>query len=549
MKFLLQRRRISIIDEVRHPKCRWGFIRENPLFQELVESLRDEEAKFLDNTTEVDSQKTRTITVVPDDQTPPPVHRSTGRTNGQAVAAKPENQRPELSTPRSAANPQFHVLSFLSDLMDSINRGVLVGIVGVVGILAIGYLVIGKGSPQKSLTGGDLIRLARVHKDLGLYEQSLGFYKKAAANGPLDLPSNVQMAILLLEVNSQTSEARRILEPAIPNLSSNDGLKLEAQLALGISYLKEGSYNRAEEIFRGILFSNEGQKEARINLGLSKILRSDFQGSLKEFNLFAKQGGIDGIAVLARALIYLGMNESTGESARLRSAVEDIDRYVTSSSEFRLEALLVKAVILQKLNDKEAAMKAVKILLDEDPFLTQDHIHNLLIDRQIVRWERLENFCDYLSSKWGDNPLGKALVAFCAIQKGDLSSALGKVEHFRKQFQKSNQLIAQQALILYRLKRVQDSQTAASLAESESVLCQRVLALNCEELQNWDCADQKWRRILLGNGQDLGALRGLAEFHWRRNQRDKALEFVRKGLVISENYRPLLELKEKIDAQ
>jgi tetratricopeptide (TPR) repeat protein len=392
------------------------------------------------------------------------------------------------------------------------------------------------------------VRLARAHKGLGLYDKALGFYKKAESIRPLDISSNIQMAILLLEETNQTAEARRIIESESKKMNSGDPLRVDSQVALGLSYLKEGNYSKSEEVFQSVLFADENQKEARLNVGISKMLRSDFSGALKDFNFSLRKGSGDGILILSRAIAHLGLNEGIGDASHLKSSVEDMERYITSASEYRLEALLLKAVLLQKLGNKEQALKTAARLLEEDPHLTQDHIHSLLIDRQLVRWDRLAMYCDFLSLKWGDSAISRGLSAFCTYQRQELQPSLTKLEDALGQFPKSTELLSQQSYVLLQQKRIADAQRVANLVEAESALAQRVLALSCEELGNWDCADQKWRRIILGNGEDLGALRGLAQYHWMKSHREQALGFIKTGLSVSSSYRPLRELQEKLDA-
>lgn len=548
MKFLLERRKISIIDEVRNPEMRWGFIRENPNFEEVISTLRDQEAHSIDQTTEA-GQRTRTITAVPmsDEFTPTP--RPLNMTP-QVPTADLKNVAKESIPKREEVKHQ--AMGFkpgVQSKWSSIGLGPVILALALILLGGVGYHCFQNSTgSQKSISTDDLVRLARAHKNLGLYDKSLGFYRKAESIKPLDISSSIQMAILMLEGTNQSGDARRIIETETKKMNSNDPLRVDSQLALGLSYLKEGNYSKSEEVFQSILFADENQKEARLNVGISKMLRSDFSGALKEFNLSIRKGSTDGILVLSRAIAHLGLNEGAGDIPHLKSSVEDVERYISTASEYRLEALLLKAVLLQKLGSKEQALKTAARLLEEDPRLTQDHIHSLLIDRQLVRWDRLAMYCDFLTLKWGDSAISRGLNAFCTLQRQDYQPALTKLEDARGQFPKSTELTSQHAYLLFQQKRISEAQKEASLAESESTLAQRVMALSCEELGNWDCADQKWRRIILGNGQDLGALRGLAQYQWMKNHREQALGFIKTGLTVSESYRPLKELQEKLDA-
>jgi Tfp pilus assembly protein PilF len=570
--FLLERRKVSIIDEIRSPRKRWGFIREDPVFAKIVETLREEDAKLLDNTTEIDS-KTRTVitTTFNEDETATPVREGSiiitpgnipPPSSAQQTVPKPANQQ-HRPTPNERM-PKMEV--FRSDEMGhknskskstlppikletTTNWGLFIGIAIVLGLGYAGYNSISKQAPAtKQYSDEDYILIAANAKKIGLYEKSMGIYKILESRGKLDQLSSINMAILSIDSGSSPAEARKRLETIIPSMNAGDPVRTEAQVAIGVSYLKEGNTSKADETFQAVLFSNESNKDARLNLGLSKILSSDPRNALKELNVYQRDGGLDGLATLGKVIANWAISDGQNDTAKNKSVVDELDRYINNNSEYRLEALLLKATALQKMGDKDASQRVAKNLLDEDPQLSLDHSHNLIVDRQIIRWDRLNMYCDYLAVKWGDSAIAKSLTAFCYAQKMDYTASLTKLTAARKLLPKNNMLLSLEAWMNLKQKRINEAQQLAMQAESDSVLSQRVLALACEEIQNWDCADQKWRRILLGNGQDLGALRGMANYQLLRNHPDQSLEFIKKGKTISENYRPLIEIKDKIDA-
>jgi hypothetical protein len=535
---LLKTRRISIIDEVREPFSRWNFIREYKQFEETVHELRAEEAKFLDQETEagvrtktvkdfdtdVDAEGDDEFTPIPDQLPKIPA----------TPKAMPYKGQPAKRY--GAPNVQKPVFSILL-------------LVSCFALFGAGYYYLqthGFGT-TKSLSSEELLKLARTKKNIGAFEVSLDFYQKAEMLMPLDVYSKLQKAILILEATNQTVEARRILEEILPKTSANEPIRKEIQLASALSYLKELNYNRAEQIYQSILFSENSNMEARLNLGLLRLLRSDFVGANKDFVTLQKEGALEPLVYLGRAIANLGLNEAKSNVERLKNSLEDLDRLNSRSSEFRLETLLIEAVLAQKLGQTSEAEGYIARLIEEDPRLTLRHTHNLLVDRQILKWERLTMYCDFLMSRFQENAISKALGSFCSFQKEETDLALQKIEDARTQFADSAYLVGLQSFYLFVTNRIAESQQVAKLGLRSSVLADRVYAMTCIDSKDWGCAEESWTRVLTKRPGDLEALYGLAQVQFSKNSRDRSMDFVRRGLLESANYTPLLELKERMN--
>jgi hypothetical protein len=534
---LLRSRRISIIDEVREPRGRWNFVREYKQFEQVVHHLRAEEAKFLDQETEA-GVRTQTIkdfetdSGAGDDRTPIP----------DQIPQLPAIPKPMPKYGMAPAKSQAPRVS------SSVYMALLV--VSAFSLFGAGYYYLQTHGfrTAKSLSSEHLIKLARMNKGIGAYEKALEFYQKAEALKPLETNSKLQKAVLTLEVTNQAVEARRILEELLQKTAANEPMRKEIQLASALSYMKESNYSQAEQIYQSILFSESSHLEARLNLGLLRLLRSDFAGANKEFVTLQKDGALEPLVYLGRAIANLGLNEGKSNLEKLKSSSEDLDRLNSRSTEFRLETLLIQAVLAQKMGQASEAEGFTTKLMEEDPRLTQNHSHNLFVDRQILRWDRLTMYCDFLMSRFPENAISRALGSFCSFQKDENDLALQKVEDARAQFTESSYLMGLHAFYLYVTHRKTEAQQVAKVSFSASVLADRVYAMTCFEQKDWSCAEQSWNRVLNKRSSDLEALHGLAQIQYAKNSRDRALDYVRRGLLESANYKPLLELKERLDA-
>lgn len=526
---LLKARKISIIDEIRDPQNYWSFIREHGQFAELVQDLRHEDAISLDTTTA--GSRTRTITAdvnVNDEATPLPIS-----VQAKLKEARVSNRSAPNSTntvPTSATrvrSPAQFVTVFL-----------WVMVAGAIGIASYFFI-----QARKNLTPEDLLKLAPHMREIGEYEKSLNYFRMLAAQRELDPASKVQMASVLIEETSNMVEARRLLDEALPKISANDGLRTEAQNYLGRSYLKEGQYNRGEQVFRSILFTDGSNSPARLNLAMSLVLKSDFDAAYKEFIALEKRGVHSLIVVLGKTIAHLALSEGRPDVVKLEDSLKELDRATMSSQDNQLEALLVLSVLHQKLGSSESAQRSFESMLRYDPDLTRDHAVDLSIDRQILKWDRLVMYCDFLMTKWGDNSLSKALGSYCSYQKGEIGQAVSRIEEARAILPTDARLLGLHSFLLFTMGRTEHL-ALARMGEGDSVMAMRVLARSCERQSNLKCSERYWNQLLTLAPNDLDAIRGVL-VGMDSLSSEKSQELLRRGLSLSPTYKPLLELKEK----
>jgi len=521
---------VSILDEIRDPESRWNFVREHKKFAKLVNDIRTKEAQFLDQETEA-GVRTKTVKDYnfDDETTPKP-------------ASLPAPQRPVFE---GEALPKYSLSGVPKTR--SLQPWAIAVVFVVISVVIFLYVKNNRDIEQRTLSGDDFIKIAKINKGTGSFEKSLEFYRKAEALGSLDLQSKTQMAILQLEVSNQTLESRKLAEEVLAKASSSESLRIEAQLIQALSYLKESNYIQAEQIFKSILFSDAKQGDARTNLALIYLMKSDFDAAKKEFLSLQKEGYADPFLTLASAFVSLGLNENKPDSEILKNTSEDLERLSRQSTEYLLETQLIRAVVSQKNSDSSQAEKIIADLLDRDPSLTKNHIHNLLIDRQLIRWDRLSMYCDYLTNKLPEGPVARGLNSFCSFQKEETGLALQKIEEARLQYPTSALLTGLQSYYLLATNRGPEAQQLAKGILESSSLATRVYAAVCLEQKDWACAEKAWGEIRAAQPSDVGALTALANIQLEKHSPDRSLDFIKTGLVKTPNYKPLLELRAKID--
>lgn len=555
---LLKRRKISVIDEIRQPTGRWGFIREHQDFSRVVQDLRKEDARYLDEVTAVDlvpSNGSSAENFFDDDKTPQPLSVSDMTNLEVSSSTEAIDLRSTVGAQYSGPEKQV-VKSYAMPNIKSPFRRLVLGLWAIFFITVAGgsfYLFRERSVVHKSLSAQDYINLAKSSRAIGNFSSALDYYAKAQNLKELDLNSKVQAAILMLEVGGQTVEARRLAEEVIAKVPEQDRLRHEAEMVKGLAAMKEMDHLKAEEIFKSILISMPNSNEARLNLAMNFQLRAQPDEALKEILSAQQRGMLEPQLYLAKVIAILDLyDEKPERSARdlgkLTELVSDLRELNSHSNEFRIESLLLLSVLSEKLKKREDTIAYIQQMFDEDIFLSKDFVHSLMIDRQLFSWQRLSSYCSYLTTHLLSSAVGKALTSFCLLQRGDSIEGLKVLEEGLQQYPQDFNILAQKAAVLLDLHRGVEAQQVAKIANSNSNLAERILGESCEEAGDYFCAEESWNRLITKKQNDLKALHGLALIQYKLNHRDRALDFISRGLVFSPNYRPLLELKEKLDA-
>lgn len=530
--FLLKARKISIIDEIRKPKLRWKFIREYKEFEKLVSNIRETESSMTESTDTETFKDTDPAFVFNDSMTPHPLFESHKIENARDRNLNPiEVKKFRKTILKTKSKSNFWIFFFM-----------LVIIVSGAGY----YMMYPRSITGKKQNLEELLSIARKSSELGAYNESLSYYKKANQIGPLDNASIFQSALLSLIVENSILEARRVFDNLHSKLLASDPLRKEVKMALALSYFLESNLSKAEELYQGILFSEENNIEALVNLGLLGIHKSDFSAAHKIFSKLQKDGYKSSIVSLGNAISVLGLIDSKQNNLVLKDSIEDLEDLVKSSYEYRIENLLILAVLHIKNGNLKLAEDRIAMIFNESPNLTKDHLHNLLVHQQTISWERLSTYCDFIGTKLHNTAASLALGALCSYQKNDVSLALQKVEEAGSIFPNDLTIMGVHSFLLFNSNRSTEAQQIAKLSFQNSILSGRVLAKACEQKQDFSCAKQIWTDIIKIKENDIEALTGQLKANLPELPRDSVQTLLNQALLISPNYIPLLKIKEKI---
>lgn len=539
----LRERRLSLIDELRGPFTRWRFMREMPELQEVIQAIRDEQDSIHDDTQAIlDGAKTvKDFDVEELTPTPTWIQRPAVIENKPPPAAAPTRAYGLKNDQRLVKNIQK------SSGQLSLVAWTAVAILGV--YMTMTYYRQQPPEPaQKTLGYEDYLRLAKYNKSIGSYEKALDFFRKAESVRPLENSSLMQMAPLLMIVENNQIEARRLLETSAKNMNPDPKLSGEIQILVALTYMGESRMDEAKKILSSLAETAHPSIHVHLNSLIMLILQGANGVAFDQATQLIKNGAKEPTLVLIKAIAAANSFTRENDLDRANAMVGELSTYLEKHKEFLVEGLLVKAA-LQVLNDDPLQLAGtLQALFDELPELSRSHVHDLMVDQQIFKWSFLFEICEKIVSTKPDLVLFQTLKAYCHWQKEDYPQAIAILEKNYKQDSKGLALNTIYAYVLKRSERSDEAKAILKIAP-DSKLASLLTAEWCVEDANWNCAAQSWNAVLAKDPMNIVAIHGLARRAQEIGQKSKAQELVSQGLLVSPNYGPLLELKEQLDAE
>jgi tetratricopeptide (TPR) repeat protein len=352
------------------------------------------------------------------------------------------------------------------------------------------------------------------------------------------------MACLLMVVEDQNMAARQILESLQSKAPS-----VELDRLVALSFLREGRLPEAQKRFEALTRKNPQDQVSQENLLMVEILQGQFQVAYDKLSVMFRDGVKDPLLIVYKSMVAYHLFGADKDRQKLTSALEDLQRYISEYQDYKLEIQMLMAGLQNKLGNEAGMTEDIKKMMTEYPDLTRDHIHDETINREILNWSYLSNICDLLVQKNGTTALSMGLKSYCAYQRRDMKTSLDLVEKARNQFSSDTYLVGLHAFLLMKSGRDEEAKALFQLPQAkENRLVWMVHGDVCEKQKDWACADESWHGLLTRDEKNLEAMRGMAVLSLNRGQRDMASDLIKRGLLISDNFRPLVALKEQVDA-
>lgn len=555
---LLRSREVSVLDEVSSPTKRWQTIQYHADFKEIVDNLR--KANVSDKTeatwtpTGVTSNLTQTLTDVGDGDLTDELSLS-GFTNTAkeiVVHDLPDHtQSPSAGGGGRYQPPQGHSTA-IQRQVEKTTRGLW--IVTIMILLAVAAFIVqrrlarGGFESKSSLTALKQAVMSDVLT--GQYADALrelkAFYPDPNQAGEMA----IYYGSLLIQVEGQTTIGRRLLNSVI---SSHRPEMKQAYTSLGIADLLDGQLDPAQENFDRALNIDAGYTPAVVNSSIIALQRGDYPVAkslaLKALHLVPLQG--EALLALAQAQLYLF--KSNGDIGELNQVNKMVKDFRAKNWDFAGE-IGFYSLYFDFLKQDRNLENNLRDYLDMDPQLTADHRHNVFIYKGHSQWKVLGRLCEQMAEKMGDSPRVATFLASCFSHEGRWDQARRSIE---KAVQQSPKDALVQAWFSYVLKESSEGNQASVVLGNASSFNRKgdfqlpilLQARFCALSNDFDCARESWQRIYERDLDNLPAVSGLAWVYAHKGPHSEALKFLDKGLKISPDYIPLLQLRLKAERE
>lgn len=562
---LLTRRQITIIDEVRQPEGRWSYIRDNRYFKEVVKSLRYEQDHSREDTMTMTSTatigsnsmtKTESPTIA-DEFTPTPVTpQKAPPSRSQKPAIKDVTPVNDDSVPRPHGNSSVKSFGTLSDQrvqnkiqkQNMLLRGILFAI-ALVAVVFVGLNYMQKGK-KSDLNYDQLISSALRYKEMGLYQQSLQNYKKAAAIHEPDLESQFQMVFLLINEDRQSLNGRRIIERALLKEGRTRNEIIDAHLGMALSYMMEGDLRQAEEYLQKTLGYDANNEIAKINQVIILLKKGAYAQALKSFEALSKADSpVYPLVLLCKSMALIEVSKTTPDKEQITKAINDIKTYTNKSHFLRKELSLLMIYLNQLNQDQPGVESAIGTFLEEPNALSRLYARDLSLDWRNSEWDYLERYCSELFSSGKGPDSMKAVRAVCLIESNRDMEAVKFLDESLAQGPKQLTSLQAQAQYLSKLGRVNEAQLLFQNTDfKQDRLALYVQGDACLKAKDLACAEAAYKMLAERDFGDVLAHYGLAEIAQVRKDKVRMQAEVKAGFEAENNFTPLIELRDQMES-
>lgn len=552
----LQSRKISILDEVKTHNSRWQYIRENPFYLEIVKTLRfaqDEsnEATSITKTANLGATVTKTATEIEngtmthkidvhaDDLTQTPVYSETLNIK-DVTPLRDENV--ESSSGFDPAK-KFGALSdvrFQKEVQKKSNFFVFL-IIGFFVLLASGMYIINlKNNRNKDRSFDFLIMTSNRLSSLGLYDKALTAFNQAVQIKKPNQEEYIKIAPLKLLLEKDTGASKSIIEDVIKNNKFDIISEVDANLYLGKSYLIEGNRSKAEEYFTKAHNLEFNNSYSILNQAIFNYLKGSFDSiGIKNYDF-----PID-LKPLRFVLMSL---DSRMDLADLNSITERWKNYIDEKAYFREEQYVYFLNSRVKLNKNNLDSELEKLFSDY-LVINPIFIKNLKIIWSLFDWDNLLPQCNQIANQSANETNKKLFISLCYLRSGQTEKAQQLISEVSKINPQNKFLKLMYAYLFYKIGSSNDALTYLKNIDMENFVTVNLLnGYICIQSQDYNCAHQKFNKVLQTHPNNYEAIYGEALTLYKEGKEDSSKIFLNKAIDLEPKMTNAVELREQLES-
>ena len=553
---LLRSREISMLDEASAPGRRYQTLQYLEEFRDVIDALRKQ---TLSERTEASwSQQTnltQTLTDVDGATLTEEIHDSGFGGAGSAreiVVTDVDEVSTGAPTPTGQGRyqAQHGQNTAIQRQVEKTTRGLWL-LTGVVLLLAVGFIlrkrlgVVIDPRPSGANYKQNVMNLIQV----GHYAEALRELKGAISDPAQAGDMGIYYGSLLVQVEGQTSLGRRLFNAV---LSARRPEAKQAYAGLGVADLIDGQVDQAADSLERAIALDADYVPAILNLANVYLKRGNFDKARELATRARRLNPNQGEALLTMAEAQLYLYKAKAAPAELDAISRALKEHRQHHWDYSSE-LGFYDVYFDQLRRDPGLDDRLREYLDRDPQLTADHRHNVFIYRGRYQWSVLARLCEQSADQMAPTARAAAFKASCYAHEARWDSARTAIERAVHQDPKDPLI---QAWYSYILRESGDADQASVVLgratefdrRGEFVLPALMQARFCQLARINDCARSWWQKLFERDLEMLPAIGGLASLHAANGSKAEAAPLVAKGLKISPDYIPLLELRQKAEA-
>ncbi len=579
LKAELNEKNITLLDEIRCPSSRWGFIREHPDLKEIVNWIREKQLSEKDHTTGNVRSKTVTateieITPFPDSEvTPAPLSQSAAESlideQTPVTVLKQNTPQPEIS-PSPTRKPSRNVIFNEPEVQEikeefypapavvkrygaplELNRkkksSSLLWTAVLLATAIITVAFVWRFLPKRTerpLNYGENVKLAKFNQSLQYYDRALEYYERAEKQQPLDPSTQLHMLPLYVEVENKTAYVReRLLElQARPGMEKN----LDINFYVGMTYLRENNFSKANDLFAEIMAKDPERADAPLNFLISMYLERSLAKLLETSEIWIQRSMKDPLYILLRAMTVQQVVEKDSNNALVNRHIQELKRFIGMNRVYRSESLLVLAALTSKINQPIAMVEVLQQLLSESPRASFEMVHDLWVDPRPFSWAAMMQFCEDIRSENESSPAVIGLMTYCSYKKNDMLNAAKLISQGRDAYPANEMILALEAFLYSEQNQFERSKASLRLSSKPNLLHYLVRGRICAQEKDYTCAETNWKAAREMQPFNSEAIYGLAWVARQRGELDLAADLAKQGSLVTTRHRPLIELQEEL---
>ncbi len=570
---LLQSREIVVLDEISHSHQRWSYIRDHAAFAKVVEDLRQAQFKDHSEDTFTDSMGgslTESITEALDSEVSDELTDdldgfvqseeivydnvkdiedsknfkvNQGVFSGAPGAEGSASRRQGRPAPAYAMSGDKRVRREVQKKSQWLRMAVIGGLVVALSFVLINNFLVRPMIDHTEAKDDFLNAKKKIY--VGEVAEGYEILRSASQRDPENEELKFYLGVLEIQEGGQTVRGRELLRSVL----GHSELGYMAHTAMGLSELKDGELDRAEDSLHQALLLKPDYYSATLNLGVIALYRQDYSTAIQYFSSVAETFPDVAVAHMLLAMTHFeaGQNQSSQDHYRL--ALKGLGDLLASSSEYRQEAELLRGYIYLLLGESERAEAQVEAILSVDPFLIEEFRPNLLLHRDVMSWTKVRDWCEDFVQGVLQSARVMALRALCLAKIGRRIDARRAIDSAVNQSPRDTIVQSIFAYVLWQMGMMDQAGVALANAMEQNRSGNEVLPLVlqarfCYRNGDIECAIRFWQQVLQMDPKSVLALGQLAKIHFEKREFTTSQNFLIRGFSLSDNYKPLYQVRQ-----